>query len=137
VEHPDKVADFQAERWVLFGDDTDRFPDAAALLKGSPLAGAGPDEDLDPDRIPDLLFEFVSPGRENRMRDYVEKRTEYHALGVREYVIVDPEGQRATVLRWEPDGYHEAATLGPDDVYTSPLLPGLSIPLNEALGGGE
>ena len=134
VTQLDRVADFQPERWVLLGDHTDRFPDAAVLLKQSPLAGDSPDEDLDPDRTPDVLFEFVSPGRESHDRDYVDKRADYHLLGVREYVIVDPARRRVTVLRWEADGYAEAATLGPADAYASPLLPGLSIPLAEALG---
>ena len=133
VAHPNLVRDFEAERWVLSGDDTDRFPDAAILLKDSPLAG----DHLDPDRVPDVLFEFVSPGRDAHDRDYHEKRTEYHSLGVREYVIVDPGEARVTVLRWEPAGYAEAAVLGPGDTYTSPLLPGLEIPLAEALTGDE
>ena len=119
---------------MLLGDHTDRFPDAAVILEDSPLAGDSLDEELDPDRTPDVLFEFVSPGSESHDRDYVEKRADYHLLGVREYMIVDPAERRVTVLRWEPDGYAEAAILGPEDAYASPLLPGLSIPLAEAIG---
>ena len=133
MSHRGIVRDVEPERWVLFGDATDRFPDAAVLLIDSPLAG----DHLDPERVPDVLFEFVSPGRDARDRDYTEKRAEYHALGVREYVIVDPDERRVTVLRWEPDGYAEAAVLDPAGAYTSPLLPGPSVPLADALAGDE
>ena len=130
MSHLALVEDVEAERWVYIEDDTDRVPDTAVLLKDSPLAG----DDLDPGRVPDVLFEFVSPGAEARERDYEEKRAEYHRLGVREYVIVDPAERRVTVLRWEADGYAEAAVLGPADSYTSSMLPGLEIPLSEAIG---
>ena len=137
ITHRDRVVDFQPERWVLLEDHTDRFPDAAVILQESPLAGAGLDEELDPDRVPDVLFEFVSPGSDSHDRDYDEKRADYHTIGVREYVIVDPLRGRVTVLRWEADGYAEAAVLGPTDSYASPLLPGLNVPLAEALGDDE
>ena len=132
VDHPDRVRDFEAERWVLPGDHTHRFPDAAVLLEESPLG----EDHLDPTRVPDVLIEFVSPGRESRDRGYTLKRADHYALGTREYVIVDFGDRTVTVLRWEPDGYAEAAVLGPTDAYTTPLLPGLSVPLTEAIGGG-
>ena len=131
TSHPDLVEDFEPERWVYVEDDTDRLPDAAVLLRHSPLAG----DHLDCGRVPDLLFEFVSSGSEAHDRDYVDKRADYHRIGVREYVIVDPIERRVTVLRWEVDGYAESAVLGPADAYTSPLLPGLEVPLAEALDG--
>ena len=53
---------------------------------------------------------------------------EYERLGVREYVIVDRFDHRLTVLTLK-DGHYSEAWLGSKDVYTSPLLPGLSIPL--------
>ena len=132
-ERQDLLEDFEQERWVSIGDDTDRLPDAAVLLKNSPFAG----DDLDTARVPDVLFEFVSSGREARERDNDTKRADYHRLGTPEYVIVDPQERRVTVLRWESDGYAEVAVLGLDDSYTSPLLPGLSIPLAEALAPGN
>ena len=128
-----RVADVEGERWAHTDEGGDRQGDSAVVLRDSPLRGTA-EFFTDPDRTPDLLFEFVSPGREARDRDYVEKRAEYHAIGVREYVIVDPRDRRVTVLRWEPEGYTEAAVLGPGDAYTSPLLPGLSVPLAGAIG---
>ncbi|NNJ24757.1 Uma2 family endonuclease [Alienimonas chondri] len=134
VARNDLVEDFESERWALVGDDGERQGDAAVMLRDSPLAGAS-DDFTDPARAPDVYFEVVSPGSRARQRDYADKRADYHRIGVREYVIVDPIRRRVTVLRHEPAGYVEAATLGPEDSYSSPLLPGLSIPLAEALGG--
>ena len=42
-----------------------------------------------PHRVPDVIFEFVSQDRSDQERDYIDKRAEYHAIRVREYVIVD------------------------------------------------
>ena len=58
----------------------------------------------------------------------MRKRADYHKLGIREYVIIDRFAQTVTVLTYAPDGYEEQI-LTTDDVYTSPLLPGLAIPL--------
>jgi Uma2 family endonuclease len=78
------------------------------------------------------MFEIVSPGRESHDRDYVEKRADYYRIGVREYVIIDRFVRRVTVLTHSPGGYEERV-LTPPDTYTSPLLPGLVIPLAEVL----
>ena len=129
--HRDLIDDYKEESWTAIEDGGDRHPDIAIYLKNSPLAAPGLRKPL---RAPDLTFEFVSPGRRARERDYVERRAEYHRIGVREYVIVDPRDRQVLVLRHAPDGYAEAAVLGPGDAYASPLLPGLSIPLAEALG---
>jgi Uma2 family endonuclease len=79
------------------------------------------------------IFEIVSPGWENRCRDYQEKRMEYERLGVLEYVIVDRHDQRVTVLRLVERKYQEQL-LKPSDSYRSPLLPGLEIPLEPIIG---
>ncbi|MDW8199678.1 MAG: Uma2 family endonuclease [Cyanobacteriota bacterium SKYGB_h_bin112] len=39
-------------------------------------------------------MEVVSPGADNRNRDYCYKHTEYAARGIAEYWIVDPEFSR-------------------------------------------
>ena len=103
-------------------DDTDRIPDIAVYLKSN--------RDLPefPYRVPDLIVEVVSPGWAAMKRDYEEKRDEYERLGVREYVIVDRFDHRLTILTLT-DGQFAQSWLGSKDNYTSPLLPGLSIPL--------
>ena len=81
-----------------------------------------------PQRLPEIVFEIVSPGNDAHDRDYVEKRNDYEQAGVQEYVIVDRFEHRVTVLRRDGETFVES-TLQDDDEYTSPLLPGLEIPL--------
>ena len=122
LAHSDSVEFVFQESHTVVDDDTDRIPDIAVYLKS---------EDEVPEfpfRVPDLVFEVVSAGWASMKRDYEEKRDEYERLGVREYVIVDRFDHRLTVLTLN-DGHYSEAWLGSKDVYTSPLLPGLSITL--------
>ncbi len=124
LKHLERVEDVLPEAWMRIGKQADRIGDIGVYLLKE---GAVPRM---PDRAPDLVFEVVSNDRESRGRDYVEKRAEYHRLGVREYVIVDRFKSCVTVLEFEPRGYRERVLTGAQD-YTSPLLPGLVIRLAE------
>jgi Uma2 family endonuclease len=123
--HKDIVDYVDVEGWLYTSDEDDRLPDISVYLKASATGQRVPE------RVPDLIFEVVSGGREGRERDYIEKRAEYHRVGVKEYVIVDRFERQVLVLKWEHDDYDEA-WLTADGVYTSPLLPGLKIPISEA-----
>jgi Uma2 family endonuclease len=46
---------------------------------------------------PQLVVEVVSPGENNRERDYVHKRDQYAARGIPEYWMIDPEQQTVMV----------------------------------------
>jgi Uma2 family endonuclease len=77
---------------------------------------------------PALVIEILSPG--TRRRDIGIKRQLYDRGGVREYWIVDPVGNTVTVYHRSREGFtlremlvDAAATL------TTPLLPGLTLPL--------
>lgn len=85
-----------------------------------------------PDRVPETVVEVLSPGAESYERDAVEKRAEYHGLGVLEYVLVDYERRRVSVLTQAPDDYQERV-LTAGDTYETALLPGLAIPLDQIL----
>jgi Uma2 family endonuclease len=122
VSHPNVVEKVVSEAWVRVDVGTDRIGDIGVFLLG-PRSSIGR-----PERVPELMFEIVSPGRESRERDYVKKRKEYRRLGVLEYVVIDRMQHRATVYTAGPRGYRKHV-LSPGDVYTSPLLPGLAIPL--------
>ncbi len=50
---------------------------------------------------PDWIIEIVSPG--SRTRDYIKKMFLYHAAGVREYWIADPEKKLVSVYGFEAD----------------------------------
>jgi Uma2 family endonuclease len=121
--HRDRVQSVKSNAWVRVPGGTDRIGGIGVYLVVDRL------EPKIPDRIPDLIYEIVSPGRD---RNYVEKRADYFRIGVREYVIIDRFGKRVTVLTHAPEGYEERI-LTPTDTYTSPLLPGLAIPLAEVL----
>lgn len=54
---------------------------------------------------PLLVIEVVSP--ESEIRDYRYKRTEYSAMGIAEYWIIDPNREKITVLNLEEGMYEE------------------------------
>ncbi|MBW4527157.1 MAG: Uma2 family endonuclease [Phormidium tanganyikae FI6-MK23] len=56
---------------------------------------------------PVLVVEVVSPGSENRNRDYRYKRTEYAARGIAEYWIIDPEERQVTICQWVEGQYED------------------------------
>ena len=127
MAHPDVVEDVIAHPWVLLDDQTDRIGDVGVYL-----ARDEPPTDS-PDRAPDIMIEVVSKSARDRRRDFQEKRADYHRIGIREYVILDHFRHRVTVFTHAPGDYLER-TLGPDDTYTSALLPGLEIALADLLG---
>lgn len=122
-QHPQVIEDVDVEGWVTTGPEEDRIPDICVYLVGSS------DTDI-PHRVPDMIFEFVSASRADQERDYIHKRAEYHAIGVKEYVIVDRFKQSVLVLTWAAEDYAER-TLRPGDMYTTPMLPGLHVPIRD------
>jgi Uma2 family endonuclease len=122
--HQDLVDDVDVEGWVSTSPEDDRIPDICVYLVGKSSGLAVPH------RVPDGIFEFVSQDRSDQERDYIDKRAEYHAIRVREYVIVDRFKQQVLVLTWKRGDYAERV-LSRDDQYTSPLLPGLTVSLAE------
>lgn len=127
VAHPNLVERVVSEAWIHPDDASDRIGDIGVYLRATE-----PQPPI-PDRIPDLVFEVVNLGLRARARDSIEKREQYHRLGVREYVIIDRAEHRVTVLTHDPNGYIERS-LGPNDTYVSPLLPGLEVPFGELIG---
>jgi Uma2 family endonuclease len=122
LAHPEQIAHVVSEAWISIDEKTQRIADLAVYLKSARLKVEIPE------RVPELVDETVSGGGEDRGRDYVDKRAEYQKAGVKEYAIVDRFEERVTVLR-RSRGRFVASELGPGDTYTSPLLPGLKIPL--------
>ena len=127
LSHPKIVEYVFQESWTAVEEDADRIADLAVFLRTKTPRPRFPHW------VPDIVFEIVSAGWENRRRDYEEKRSEYERLGVREYVIVDRFDHFVTVLTLT-DGHYAEQRFGPNDSYTSPQLPGLSIPLQDVIG---
>jgi Uma2 family endonuclease len=81
---------------------------------------------------PDLVIEILSPA--TRRRDELQKRDLYDRYGVREYWIVDPDGEAVTAYRRGPEGGFlrglELRTRS-GDLLETPLLPGLCLALQD------
>ena len=75
---------------------------------------------------PDIVVEILSS---DRARDLVYKRRIYAAAGVLEYWIVDPRYDTVLPLALQDGVYPDRPALGVGDTLTTPLLPGLAIPL--------
>jgi Uma2 family endonuclease len=84
---------------------------------------------------PTLVIEVVSPGAENRDRDYRYKRTEYAARGIAEYWIVDPEIQQITLCLWVNGQYEDTSYAG-DTTITSTVIPNFSLSANQVFSFG-
>jgi len=79
---------------------------------------------------PALVVEVASVS--TRRRDQQLKRQLFEAQGVREYWMVDPDGDTVTVDRLDDTGsFTRGGVLGADAVLTTPLLPGWSMPLQQ------
>lgn len=78
---------------------------------------------------PDLLIEILSPKISYRDREI--KRKLYFKYGVKEYWIVDPEGQNIEVLTLSEEGYKTSGIYNINIPLSSLLLKGLSIDLKE------
>ena len=85
--------------------------------------------------IPPLLaVEIVSPESVNR--DYRYKRSEYAALEIPEYWIVDPMESKVTVLLWEEGLYEETVFMGNQNI-VSRTFPELSLTVEQVLAAGN
>jgi Uma2 family endonuclease len=87
----------------------------------------------DPRRdTPAIVAEFVSAGRRDRDRDYIDKRHEYEAAGVQEYWVIDRFRREMTVYSTKdlPGGVRVVAE---KETYTTALLPGFELPLARLL----
>jgi len=81
--------------------------------------------------VPDLIVEVLSKG--TRQRDEGLKLHLYERHEVREYWMLDPDRRTAKIYRRIGNRLQLAASLSVEsgDVLSSPLLPGLAVPLSE------
>ena len=77
---------------------------------------------------PTLVLEVVSP--DDEARDLVTKRREYAQAGIEHYWILDPQRRTALLLRLQDGEYTVVFQLSGGSVLTTPLFPGLEIPLS-------
>jgi Uma2 family endonuclease len=81
-----------------------------------------------PYETPTIVVEFVSAGRRNWLRDYLDKRDEYLAIGVREYWVFDRFRYTLTVFRLQ-GGKVRKRTFSKGQTYKTKLLPGFELTL--------
>lgn len=93
--------------------------------------GLGRDPDIQLD-IPAIVVEFVSPGRRNLLRDYVDKRNEYLSAGVKEYWVINRFTRLMHVFT-PPLADNKERVVKEPEVYSTPLLPGFELPLARIL----
>ncbi|HSM82302.1 MAG TPA: Uma2 family endonuclease [Nodosilinea sp.] len=120
------------------GQPKNRYPDLTVLRPEHPeqmreLGQAAITLEMAP---PLLVVEVVSPGAENRRRDYFEKRNQYEWRGIGEYWILDPVVGRVTVLSLTTEGYEETVFEG-EAVVASPTFPAWNLTAEAMLGLGE
>jgi Uma2 family endonuclease len=79
--------------------------------------------------VPELVIEIASKG--TRKRDETIKRRLYERMGVSEYWVVDPEIEAIRIYRQEHGQFGRPIELSREtgDILTTPLLPGLELPL--------
>ncbi|MCU0570315.1 MAG: Uma2 family endonuclease [Oculatellaceae cyanobacterium Prado106] len=83
---------------------------------------------------PRLIVEIVSPGKTNRDRDYVNKRSQYAAIGVPEYWLIDPAEGIVFVLTLQEQEYGTVGIFRGEAVIPSLELQGLSLTPDQILG---
>ena len=120
------VAHFYHELTTILSRELQRAPEPDIVLvrEGRP----GVLEGRWVEGAPDIVVEILST---DRNRDLARKRQIYAEAGVLEYWLIDPRNDTVTQLELQNGEYIERAVLGADDTLTTPLLPGLSIPLAE------
>lgn len=85
----------------------------------------------------DLVMEIVSPGKENRKRDLLDKRHDYAKARIPEYWIIDPDKELVAVLVLEGPSYRVHGEFKRGTMATSVFLPGFAVDVNEVLSAGE
>ncbi len=86
------------------------------------------------EEAPLLVIEIVSP--ESVKRDYRYKRSEYAAMEVPEYWIVDPEQSQVTVLTFNEGLYDETVFCGEQSLISRQFL-ALNVSVNQILTLGQ
>ena len=79
--------------------------------------------------VPAIVIEFVGKHSRDRKRDYDEKRSEYAAIGVKEYWVIDRFRRTMTVCR----GKTKKQVFKESETYCPELLPGFELPLAKLL----
>ncbi|MGK7890675.1 MAG: Uma2 family endonuclease, partial [Leptolyngbyaceae cyanobacterium] len=83
---------------------------------------------------PQLVVEVVSP--DSIARDYRYKRSEYAAVDIPEYWIVDPLESCLTILLWE-EGWYEEVQIRDQQPLSSRIFPDLTLTTDQILAASN
>jgi Uma2 family endonuclease len=114
-----------------------RYPDLVVLTADAAVALEGKPRSIITAEMPApaLVVEIVSPGAENRQRDYVTKLHEYALREIPEYWIIDPTEQVLTIGTWQAGQYLLSAYRGDEKIH-SPIFPQLQLTAKQVLQAG-
>lgn len=129
-EHPEgKALDATLfEQYIRTGDSRRRAD--RVIWAG---LGHAPNPEVD---APTIVVEFPAAGRAAWKRDYIEKRREYMALGVREYWVID-RFERVMTVYFDDSGKPGERKIAENEVYKTNLLPGFELPLTRLLAAAD
>jgi Uma2 family endonuclease len=118
----------------LPGQPKNRYPDVTVLRAEhleqlQSLGKSAITLDMAP---PLLVVEVVSPGPDNRRRDYLDKRNQYEWRGIPEYWLVDPQDRCITVLSMV-DGNYVETIFDKGQTVVSPTFAELALTVKEIL----
>lgn len=114
--HADVIVALPSELPRLFA------PDLAVILRGNDAVIS----ERMIEGAPDIAVEILSS---DRNRDLVRMRQVYAEAGILEYWIFDERNKTVSLLELRDGVYVERGMLAAGDTLTTPLLPGLEIPL--------
>jgi Uma2 family endonuclease len=104
------------------GEPRNRYPDLA-VIREEHIAQLKQRNTIRLSMAPPLVvMEIVSPGEVQRNRDYVAKRSQYEAIGIPEYWLVDPQAGAILILALRDGQYEEVVRLQGTDAVRSPQL---------------
>ncbi|MFM7448544.1 MAG: Uma2 family endonuclease [Leptolyngbyaceae cyanobacterium] len=85
---------------------------------------------------PRLVAEVVSPGNENRRRDYEAKRRQYQDRGIPEYWLLDRDSETIEVLQLKDGQYNLFRRFQGDQQVQSPTFPSLGFTAEQVFSRG-
>ncbi|MEM8638464.1 MAG: Uma2 family endonuclease [Cyanobacteria bacterium P01_G01_bin.54] len=82
---------------------------------------------------PLLVVEVVSPGSVQRDRDYIAKRSQYEAIGIPEYWLVNPQDQTLLILELVQGQYVQNTLFAGDQTVRSPQFGVMAFTVRQCL----
>ena len=108
-----------------------RKPDIGVILNANPVSWGAIDQRHFAG-VCDMVVEAVSDSTlVEVLRDTEEKKSDYALAGVKEYYILDPEGERMRFYKVTSDGRYEEIPPDANGIIRSNVLPGLQFRLDD------